>query len=79
MEKLIAAIIVSNKPPAATGTNGATSSKAAKVAAWAEKERTATICPHCNLNHPNCTHDQCWELPANSAKCPADWQSVKST
>ncbi len=35
IEKLIAAIIASNKPPAATGTNGATSSKVAKVAAWA--------------------------------------------
>ncbi len=78
MEKLIAAIISSNKPPAATGTNGATSSRS-KVAAWAEKRRMATTCPHCNCIHPNRTHDQCWELPANTAKCPANWKSVKST
>ena len=79
MEKLIAAIVASNKPPVATGINGATSSKAAKAAAWAEKKRTATICPHCNLKHPNCTHNQCWELPANTAKHPANWKYVKST
>ncbi len=72
MEKLIAAIITSNKPPAATGTNGATSSKAAKAAAWAEKKRTAPICPLCNFKHPNCTHGQCWELPANAAQHPAN-------
>jgi hypothetical protein len=78
MEKLIAAIIASNKPPAATGTNGATSSRS-KAAAWAEKRRTATTCPHCNCIHPNRTHDQCWESPANAAKCPANWKSVKST
>jgi hypothetical protein len=35
MEKLIAAISMSNKPPAATRTNGATSSRS-KAAAWAE-------------------------------------------
>ncbi len=78
MEKLIAAIIASNTPPAATGTSGATSSKS-KVAAWAEKRRMATTCPHCNRIHPNCTHNQCWELPANAAKRPANWKSVKST
>ena len=78
MEKLIAAIIPSNKPPPATGANGATSSRL-KVAAWAEKRRMATTCPHCNRIHPNCTHNQCWELPANAAKRPANWKSVKST
>ncbi len=78
MEKLIAAISTSNKPPAATGTNGATSSRL-KVALWAEKRRTATTCPHCNCIHLNRTHNQCWELPANVAKHPANWKSVKST
>jgi hypothetical protein len=78
MEKLIAAIIASNKPPAATGTNGTTSSRL-KVAVWEKKRRTATTCPHCNCIHPNRTHDQCWELPANAAKRPAKWKSVKST
>ncbi len=78
MEKLIAAISASNKPPAATGTNGATSSRS-KAAAWAEKRRTATTCPFCNRIHPNCTHNQCWKLPANAAKCLANWKSVKST
>jgi hypothetical protein len=78
MDKLIAAISASNKPPAATGTNGATSSRL-KVAVWAEKRRTATTCPHCNCIHPNCTRNQCWELPANAAKRHANWKSVKST
>jgi hypothetical protein len=78
MEKLIAAISTSNKPPAATGTNGATSSRL-KAAAWTEKRRTATTCPHCNCIHPNRTQNQCWELPANAAKCPANWKSVEST
>jgi hypothetical protein len=78
MEKLIAAISVSNKPPASTGTNGATSSRL-KAAALAEKRRMATTCPHFNCIHPNRTHDQCWELPANAAKRPANWESVEST
>ncbi len=78
MEKLIAAISASNKPPAATGTNGANSSRL-KGAAWAEKRRTAITCLHCYRIHPNCIHNQCWELPANAAKRPADWKSVKST
>jgi hypothetical protein len=78
IEKLIPAIIASNKPPAATGTNGATSSRS-KAAAWAEKRRMATTCPHCNHIHPNRTHNQCWELPANAVKRPANWNSVKST
>ncbi len=29
--------------------------------------------------NPNSTHDQCWELPANATKRPADWKSTKST
>ena len=74
MEKLTAAILA-NKPAATT----VTASKSAKAAAWAEKKRIATICPHCNRKHPNRTSDQCWELPANAAKRPADWQSTKST
>ena len=74
MEKLTAAILA-NKPAATT----VTASKSAKAAAWAEKKRIATICPHCNRKHPNRTSDQCWELPANAAKRPADWKSTKST
>ncbi len=78
IEKLIAAISASNKPPAATGTNGATSSRL-KEAAWAEKRMTAITCPHCTCIPPNCTHNQCWKLPANAAKHPANWKHVKST
>ena len=74
MEKLTAAILA-NKPAATS----ATSNKSAKAAAWAEKKRIAMTCPHCNRKHPNRTHDQCWELPANAAKRPADWKSTKST
>ena len=74
MEKLTAAILA-NKPAATS----ATSNKSAKAAAWAEKKKIATTCPHCNCKHPNRTHDQCWELPANAAKRPADWKSTKST
>ncbi len=78
IEKLTAAILA--QKPAATGTAaGKPTSKAAKAAAWAEKKRTATTCPHCNLKHPNRTHDQCWVLPANTAKRTADWKYVKST
>lgn len=85
MEKLTSAILA-NKPTASgtTAPNGAThavasAAKAAKAAAWAEKKKNATICPHCNKIHPNRTHDQCWELPANAAKRPANWTSAKST
>ena len=74
MEKLTAAILA-NKP----ATTTVTASKSAKAAAWAEKKKIATICPHCNRKHPNRTSDQCWELPANAAKRPADWKSTKST
>ncbi len=62
-----------------TGAAAAGNNKAAKAAAWAEKKRTATVCPHCDRKHPNRTHEQCWELPANASKRPADWKSVKST
>ncbi len=64
---------------ASTGAAAAGNNEAAKAAAWAERKRTATVCPHCDRKHPNCTHEQCWELQANAAKCPADWKSVKST
>jgi hypothetical protein len=56
IEKLTAAILA--QKPAVTGTAACKpTSKEAKAAAWAEKKRTATTCPHCNLKHPNCTHD----------------------
>ena len=73
MEKLTAAIMA-NKPSSETGK-----SKGAKAVAWAEKKKNATTCPHRNRKHPNRTHAQCWELPANAAKRPANWKSVKST
>jgi hypothetical protein len=81
MEKLTAAILA-NKPTATATAAGNASGKAvaaAKAAKWAEKKKNATTCPHCNRIHPNRTHDQCWELPANAAKRPANWKSVKST
>jgi len=78
IEKLTAAFLA-QKPAVTDTAAGKPTSKAAKAAAWAEKKRTATTCPHCNLKHPNCTHDQCWVLPANAAKRPADWTSAKST
>ncbi len=78
IKKLTTAILA--QKPAATGTAaGKLTSNAAKAAAWAEKKRIATTCLHYNLKHPNCTHDHCWEFPANAAKHPADWKSVKST
>lgn len=77
MEKLTAAILA-NKPAAAAAATGKASTSA-KAAKWAEKKKNATTCPHCNRIHPNRTHDQCWELPANAAKRPANWKSVKST
>jgi hypothetical protein len=78
LEKLTAAILAnnSNKVP----TDGDAKAKAAaKAAAWVEKKKNATTCPHCNLIHPNRTHAQCWELPDNASKRPAGWKSVKST
>ena len=82
MEKLTAAILT-NKPTATATAAGNTASKAAaasaKAAKWAEKKKNATTCPHCDRIHPNRTHDQCWKLPANAAKRPANWKSVKST
>jgi hypothetical protein len=82
MEKLTAAILSVNKPGATSGatTNSdAAAKRAAKAAAWKEKKEKATVCPHCDCKHPNRTHDQCWELPANAAKHPAGWKLVKST
>lgn len=86
IEKLTAAILA-NKPskagaaptPAAASKSEAAAKKAAKAAAWEEKKKNATTCPHCNRVHPNRTHDQCWELPANAAKRPTGWTSAKST
>ena len=79
MEKLTAAILT-NKPSATATAAGYSSGKlSAKAAIWAEKKKNATTCPHCARIHPNRTHDQCWELPANAAKRPANWKSAKST
>jgi hypothetical protein len=79
IEKLTVAIL-SNKPSAtATATGDSFGKAAAKAAIWAEKKKNATTCPHCNHIHPNRKHDQCWELPANAAKRPANWKSAKST
>ncbi len=68
-------------PSAATATTSskAAAKRAAKTAAWKEKKEKATVCPQCDHKHPNRSHEQCWELPANAAKCPADWKLVKST
>ena len=87
IEKLTAALLAGKVPnPAASGASGnvaadatAAVNKAAKAAAWAEKKKFATTCPHCDRVHPNRTHGQCWELPANAAKRPANWTSAKST
>jgi hypothetical protein len=81
--KLTAAIL-GNKPtpsaPSASTSNSEAAAKAAaKKAAWEEKKKKATTCPHCDRVHPNRTHEQCWELPANASKRPVDWKSVKST
>jgi len=78
LEKLTAAILAnnSNKVP----TDGDAKAKAAaKAAAWAEKKKNATTCPHCSRVHPNRSHSQCWELPDNASKRPPGWKSVKST
>jgi hypothetical protein len=78
LEKLTAAILANNSNKAPTGGD-AKAKAAAKAAAWAEKKKNATTCPHCNTIHPNRTHAQCWELPDNASKRPAGWKSVKST
>ncbi len=71
--------VLANKPTEVKNANKA-ANKAAKAAKWdEEKKRNATTCPHCNRKHPNRTHEQCWELPINAAKRPAEWKSVKST
>ena len=79
MEKLTAAIVATKLPAPPTAAGTANSKASAKAAKWAEKKKNATTCPHCNRIHPNRTHDQCWELPANSDKRPAGWKSVGST
>jgi hypothetical protein len=81
--KLTAAIL-GNKPTpsaplASTSNSEAAAKAAAKKATWEEKKKKATTCPHCDRVHPNRTHEQCWELPANASKRPVDWKSVKST
>ena len=86
MQKLTAAILA-NKPTnnaATTAAHPTSSGEAAakavaKKAAWEEKKKKATMCPHCDRVHPNRAHEQCWELPANAAKRPEGWTSVKST
>ena len=78
LEKLTAAILANNSNKAPTGGD-AKAKAAAKAAAWAEKKKNATTCPHCNTIHPNRTHAQCWELPDNASKRLAGWKSVKST
>ena len=77
LEKLTAAILANNSNKPIGGD--AKAKAAAKAAAWAEKKKNATTCPHCNLIHPNRTHSQCWELPDNASKRPTGWKSVKST
>ena len=83
LDKLTAAILANKPAPAARAApagNGTKAAKAAaKAAAWEEKKRVATTCPHCNMVHPNRTHAQCWELPENAATRKPDWKSVHST
>jgi hypothetical protein len=90
MEKLTMAILA-NKPTSTGVTSNNSNATAAggkpkwllckdaSKKAWEEKKRNATTCPHCNRKHPNCTHDQCWEMPANADKRPTNWKSVKIT
>jgi hypothetical protein len=79
IEKLTAAILANKASATATATGDSSGKATAKAALWAEKKKNATTCPHCNRVHPNRTHNQCWELPANAAKRPANWKSAKST
>ena len=92
IEKLTAAIKASNqgsnssnqgKSSGSTATAGDKPGwlrrKEAAREKWKAKKDNATTCPHCDRKHPNRTHDQCWELPANADKRPANWTSVKST
>lgn len=81
IDKLTAAISAIKQPSAAT-TDATTKAEKKKAyeerkKAWDEKRKNAPTCPNCNRKHPNRTADQCWELPANADKRPADWKSVK--
>jgi hypothetical protein len=75
MTKLTAAPLES-KVPATMATMTANLERA-KI--WAKKLWNATRCYHCNKNHPNNIHNQCWDLDANTAKRPTGWKSMKST
>lgn len=79
MAKLVE--LLSKGPTLATavGAKPANTTESKKRKKWVDKCKAATQCPHCNKIHPNCTHVQCWELDANTAKRPANWKLVKST
>lgn len=78
MKKLTAAILT-NKPTATpTAAGNSSIASLSKAAKRAEMKKNAATCPHCHHIHPNCMHDQYWEFPANVAKRPVNWKSVKS-
>jgi hypothetical protein len=81
MAKLMATI-KSTPTPSPAASSGTADKNAARQAAkhksWVKKCKMATTFLHCNKVHPNRTHDQCWELEANSAKCMANWKSSKT-
>jgi hypothetical protein len=84
MTKLLASMKSTSPVPAgllATMAVAATSNKmtyqVAKHKVWVEKCKSATQCPHNAKTHPDCTHDQCWELEANAAKRPTNWKFSK--
>ena len=66
--------------PAATGSaSGKKTERQKKREEYRKKLQNATACTHCNRKHPNRSDDKCWELEANAADRPENWQSVKST
>ena len=66
--------------PAANGSSsGKKTERQKKREEYRKKLQTATACTHCNRKHPNRSDDKCWELEANAADRPENWQSVKST
>jgi len=81
MKELTAAISANKAAAPASAVNKADKKKTweEKKKVWEEKKKNAPTCPHCDRKHPNRTADQCWELPANADKRPADWKSVKVT
>jgi hypothetical protein len=81
MKELTAAISANKATTPASTVNKADKKKTweEKKKVWEEKKKNAPTCPHCDRKHPNRTADQCWELPANADKRPADWKSVKVT